>query len=279
MHPLFERYQRLWEVSFWLGKAIISVLVNATSVVMEYQRRGDPLATWQPFVWESSSQVIGLLLIPVIIYLDRRWPLRPGCLRLHLAYHLLFSMLVCVAHVVGMVALRHAAYTLADSNYDFGNWAVELIYEYRKDFLGYFSVLLIINLYRYVVSQMRGEATVIAEGEDAPPQTCPERLLVKKLGKEFIVKVQDIDWIEAAGNYMNLHIDNRIYPLRETMAGLEQLLNAKQFARVHRSIIVNLDRIREIQALDSGDYKITLNSGIELNFSRRYRERLNHLLT
>ncbi len=279
MHPLFERYQRRWEIAYWLVHASIVVLLNATSVVMEYQRRGEALPIWQPFVWEASSQLMILALLPLIILADRRWPIRMGVLRRHLLIHIGCSVVFSLAHVSGMVALRHAAYAFSNDKYDFGRWAVEMVYEYRKDFFAYVSILVTINVYRYIVSQLRGEATVIAEGEDAPAPTYPERLLVKKLGKEFIVKVQDIDWIEAAGNYMNLHIDNRIYPLRETMAGLEKLLDAKQFARIHRSQMVNLDRVREIQALESGDYKVTLHSGQELSLSRRYRDRLNHLFT
>lgn len=277
MHPLFERYQRRWEIAYWLIHASIVVILNATSVVMEYQRRGEALPIWQPFVWEGSSQLMTLALLPLIIFANQRWPIRIGLLRRHLLIHLAGSVLFSLAHVGGMVALRHLTYAFHDAQYDFGRWTVELVYEYRKDFFAYVSILVTINVYRYIVSQLRGEATVIAEGEDIAPPNFPERLLVKKLGKEFIVKVQDIDWVEAAGNYMNLHIDNRIYPLRETMAGLEKLLDAKQFARIHRSQMVNLDRVREIQALDSGDYKVTLQSGLELSLSRRYRDRLNHL--
>lgn len=277
MHPLFERYQRRWEIAYWLIRASIVVILNATSVVMEYQRRGEALPIWQPFVWEGSSQLMTLALLPLIIFANQRWPIRIGLLRRHLLIHLAGSVLFSLAHVGGMVALRHLTYAFHDAQYDFGRWTVELVYEYRKDFFAYVSILVTINVYRYIVSQLRGEATVIAEGEDIAPPNFPERLLVKKLGKEFIVKVQDIDWVEAAGNYMNLHIDNRIYPLRETMAGLEKLLDAKQFARIHRSQMVNLDRVREIQALDSGDYKVTLQSGLELSLSRRYRDRLNHL--
>lgn len=96
--------------------------------------------------------------------------------------------------------------------------------------------------------------------------------LVKKLGKEFIVKVSDIDWLESSGNYVNLHSGERIYPLRATLTQLSKQLEAQGFCRIHRSHAVKLDAIESITPLPSGDSEITLHSGKKLNLSRRYKE-------
>ncbi|MCO7222793.1 LytTR family DNA-binding domain-containing protein [Pleionea sp. CnH1-48] len=275
----FERHQRAWEVTFWVFIGVINAVINATSVLMEYARRGDSIGSWEPFVWEFSSTVVGLILIGFILLVDRHYPLHYGVIRRHLSYHLLATLVYALLHVSGMVALRQLAYWWAGSEYDFGHWGREFFYEYRKDLLTYGSIMLVLYSYRFILSRLKGEARVIQEGEETEQSEKPTRLLIKKLGKEFIIRVEDIDWIEAAGNYMNLHVGNKMYPLRETMTGMEAKLNAEQFVRIHRSHIVNLDRIVEIVPLESGDHSVILSTGQALNFSRRYRAKVKDRLS
>jgi DNA-binding LytR/AlgR family response regulator len=126
-------------------------------------------------------------------------------------------------------------------------------------------------------------ASIPAEASPAPsegPAAEPaplERLVVKKLNREFILNTADIERIDADGNYVTIHAQGATWPLRESLSGLERKLDPKRFARVHRAHIVNLDRIREIQPWDSGDYRIVLADGSYVNFSRRYRSRLPQL--
>jgi hypothetical protein len=110
--------------------------------------------------------------------------------------------------------MRHGSYWFGDATCNFGNWSAELWYEYRKDFFGYFSILATICVYRFIVSRLCSEATLIDVGEEAEQNAFVERLLVKKLGKEFIINIADIEWVEASSNYMNLHLGERCYPLR-----------------------------------------------------------------
>lgn len=275
----FEKRQRMYEVLFWLVTGAANAWVNSLSVIADFERLGQPIGHWEAWTWEVSSQVVILLLIPLIIRFNSRFPLYAARFIPNVVYHLLFSVVVSVLHVAGMVGIRKIVYALNDRTYEFGNLLPEFVYEYRKDFFDYVSILAIIYVYRFVVSRLRGEARVIATGEDSPEPEFPERLLIKKLGKEFIIRVADIDWIEAAGNYMNLHVGARVYPLRETMAGLENRLDAGKFVRIHRSRMVNLDRIEEITPLESGDCRVRMRTGDELNLSRRYRDRFRELLT
>jgi two-component system LytT family response regulator len=92
------------------------------------------------------------------------------------------------------------------------------------------------------------------------------------------VKTTDIDWIEAADNYVNLHIGPESHLLRETMSAIEARLDPKHFLRVSRSAIVNVDRIKELQPMFHGDYTIILRNGTKLGLSRNYREKLQQLL-
>jgi two-component system LytT family response regulator len=102
----------------------------------------------------------------------------------------------------------------------------------------------------------------------------PERLMVKSGGRIYFVRVADIDWIEAAGNYVRLHVGKDDHLLRESLTALEKKLDASRFVRVHRSTIVNIDRIREIQPAFNADYVIILEGGTELALSRSCRDRL-----
>jgi DNA-binding LytR/AlgR family response regulator len=88
----------------------------------------------------------------------------------------------------------------------------------------------------------------------------------------------DIDWVEAAGNYVNLRVGTRAYPLRETMAGIEGRLGEAPFMRVHRSAIINLDRVEEIVPFDTGDGEARLKGGQRVPVSRRYRKELRERL-
>jgi two-component system LytT family response regulator len=101
-----------------------------------------------------------------------------------------------------------------------------------------------------------------------------DRLMVKHDGRVYFVKVSDVDWFEAAGNYVRVHVGRVSHLIRETMHGIESQLDPNQFARIHRAVIVNLDRIRELQPWFAGDYIVILRDGRQLKLSRTYREAL-----
>ena len=98
-----------------------------------------------------------------------------------------------------------------------------------------------------------------------------ERLLIKVRGSTLVLPVGEIDWIESAGNYVQLHSAGQSYPYRQTLSLLAAELDPARFARIHRSTIANLERIREIQPWFSGDGVIILRSGARLRMSRSYR--------
>ncbi|HTY60614.1 MAG TPA: LytTR family DNA-binding domain-containing protein [Bacteroidota bacterium] len=100
------------------------------------------------------------------------------------------------------------------------------------------------------------------------------RLVVKTGGRIVFLKVEEIDWIEAAGNYLTLHVGTSSHLIRETMNDLESRLDPAQFLRIHRSTIVNIDRIKEMQPLFHGDFTVMLMNGTRLMLSRNYKSRL-----
>lgn len=105
-----------------------------------------------------------------------------------------------------------------------------------------------------------------------------ERIVVRSGGRILILRIDDIDWLEAASNYVRIHAGGRQYLLRETMTNLESRLDPTQFVRIHRSTIVRLDRIKELEPLFQGDYVLILEDGTRLTSSRGYRDRLQGML-
>ena len=100
------------------------------------------------------------------------------------------------------------------------------------------------------------------------------RILVKQDGRMYFVKTTEIDWIEADRNYVRLHVGKTAHTIRERISHLEETLDPRLFARIHRSTIVNLNRVREMQQLFSGDYVVMLEDGTKLRLSRHYRDRV-----
>ncbi len=110
-----------------------------------------------------------------------------------------------------------------------------------------------------------------------PEPQAPGRLAVKAGGRVVFLKFEDIDWVEAADNYVTLHVGTETHMLRETMNRLEARLPAAKFIRISRSTIVNLERIKELQPLFHGDYVVILRNGTKLTLSRGYRDKLQQL--
>src|SRR6476660_3859039 len=105
-----------------------------------------------------------------------------------------------------------------------------------------------------------------------------ERLVVKSGGRLFFLRADEIDWVEAAGNYVRLHVGTTSHLLRETMNAIEGRLDPEKFFRIHRSRIVNMERIQELQPWLNGEYDVVLRTGTRLTLSRGYREKLQDRL-
>ena len=105
-----------------------------------------------------------------------------------------------------------------------------------------------------------------------------DRLIVKSGGRVFFLRTGDLDWIEAAGNYVRLHLGEESHLFRETMNRMESRLDPKRFVRIHRSRIVNTERIKELQPWFNGEYVVVLRNGARLPLSRGYRDKLQEQL-
>ena len=105
-----------------------------------------------------------------------------------------------------------------------------------------------------------------------PARTYPERLLLKHEGTVVVVPAHDIDWVEAADNYINVHARTGRYMVREPLKQIEAKLDPARFAKAHRSAIVNLSRVKSLEPLTAGEYIVTLTTGTRLTLSRGCRD-------
>jgi two-component system LytT family response regulator len=119
------------------------------------------------------------------------------------------------------------------------------------------------------------QSAVLAELK--PPAKPLERLAIKTGGKVIFVKLDEIDYIEAAHNYVELHVQKQSHLLRETLNSIEARLPADKFVRISRSVMVNIECVKELQPLFYGEYTVTLQNGVRLTLSRRYRDKLQRL--
>lgn len=269
----FHKYKLRYEVIGIFCYFLINGGILATSVIMEANRAGEAnFQFWKPFVWEYTSALATIFMLPACIWLLKKHPFDWSKVKYSLFVYLVASFIFSISHVFMMVAMRKAIYWTQSLHYDFGNIFIEFFYEFRKDVWSFLFILLFIRGYGFIISRLQGEANPIAVGEEENITQRFDRLLVKKLGKEFIVKVENIEWLESSGNYVNLHIQGRIYPTRATLTNLISQIEEQGFCRIHRSYAVNLNNIDSITPLSSGDSEVKLNNGKILNLSRRYKE-------
>lgn len=271
----FLPWRRTVEAGFWVVLTAGNCIGNSLTTLMEIRRHQSDTHSWEPVLWESSSALMWLLvLVPAIAWFTRRYPLHWDNWRQRVPWYLLASLAVSLVHVAGMVALRMLVYRWQGMQYDFGPLGREFLYEYLKDIRSFTSIVVMMEAYRFVLRRWRGEASLLDAPEDGPPMESvelPERFLVRKLGREFLVAANDIEWVQASGNYVNLRVRQHDYPLRSTIAGIETKLDPRRFARVHRSYLVNLDQVASIEPLDTGDARLHLKDGTTVPCSRRYR--------
>lgn len=271
----YLQHRRPFEIGYWLVSCCLGAIGGSYEEWADHQRLGVPLDWWQPATWSWSSALASLVLVPAVLWFTRRWPLHMDTWRRRLPAYLGASVAWSLTHVALMVGIRKLVYAARGASYDFGDWPSELLYEYSKDVRTFIGMVLLLHGYRLLLRRLQGEASVLGTPDDvAQPGSVarPERFLVRKLGREFLIAADDVEWLQASGNYVNLRVRGHDYPLRSTIGGIEAQLDPARFVRIHRSYIVNIDRIASIEPLDSGDARAHLHDATLLPISRRYRD-------
>jgi hypothetical protein len=262
------------QTAVWAVLLTISVFARAHVDALDEARRGVTGVYGRMLAIEVSSHIVVAALIPALYWMHRRWPIRGG-LR-NIAIHALALLPFSIIHTVGMAALRLVWFSgILGEAYSFPLTFDRLAYEFAKDIISYGMLTTAVMAMRYVFAR---PAAALPPAPVPQPESLPERFAVRKRGKEIMVEVADIDWIEAAGNYAVLHVSGETLEIRSTLTKLESELDPKRFVRVHKSFVVNVARIAEVTPWISGDWRIRLQDGAEVNLSRRYRQRFEALV-
>jgi DNA-binding LytR/AlgR family response regulator len=185
---------------------------------------------------------------------------------IHLAAATAFSL----AHVAGMVWIRELGYASAGSLYQFaheGDLVFPFVYEWRKDVLTYASNAVV--FWGWGVWQAHRAAQALLAEPTSP--SADQRIEIRDGGRVTLIDPAGIGWVEAAGNYVEVHANGDTHLVRGTLAGFEERLVAHGFVRIHRSRLINKARIQAFRPTASGDLEITLDDGRVVGGSRRFR--------
>lgn len=260
--------------AIWAALLTVSVFAHAHVEIANETARGVRMSYGTALAIQVSSHLVVAALLPAIYWLHRRFPIpaRPRNLLIHIAAVIPFS----IAHTLGMAALRLLWFGgIVGEPHSFPLTVDRMLYEFAKDIIAYGLLSAgSVALRHYLTRPVPVPAPPVAEVAQAP---LPERFAVRRKGREIMVEVADIDWIEASGNYAVLHVGDETFEIRSSLTRLEGELDPKRFVRVHKSHLVNIARVVEVTPWVNGDWRIRLQGGAEVNLSRRYRQRFEAL--
>jgi hypothetical protein len=249
---------RLFILTAVIALSLFAV-VNALSEVHDRH-----IALWEPLVWETTSILVIIALLPLFMAFTRRvWPLDSPLWR-SLGLHALALAAFSVTHVAAMGALRSAVYALVGGSYAALAPLGDFLYEFRKDALAYAGFVFLYVTWRLLWARQA----------PAPPMAGDPALEVRDGARRYFVPLTDIAWIEAAGNYVELHRGPTPILHRGPLSEMERQLKDQGFVRIHRSRLVRRGAIAAVVSKPSGDYLVQLADGRELAGSRRYRRPL-----
>lgn len=266
----------LWRVPLMLAVpwTLVHAAVNAVSVADDMARRGVAFEPAEPWIWECSSALAVLIwLVPVLLF-DERLRERVGSVWARVAAYFAASVAFSFAHVSTMVALRHLAYRVAGWRYDFGPWLDGLLYEYRKDALTFVAILAVAAVWRRWAERAKPVVAEVAAAPAMPaasPPAAPTFIVRTATQGDLLVRADEVDWVEAQGNYVALHVGSEARLLRHTLAEMEARLKEHGFIRTHRRALVNRERMQAIIPPEMGELGVRLSSGqvAPLSESRR----------
>jgi hypothetical protein len=238
---------------------------NVFSAVRDRAALGHPIAWIEPAIWESSSGVSFLVFWPIAWLAARLAPPRRGGWTRFVLVHPPASVAISSLHILGMGLIRIWVYALGGQHYR--GRLFDFVYEYRKDIPAYIIAVGLIWLFAAIARQY------------APAVQAADATFDIKDGSKVIrAPVADILAVSSAGNYVEVVLaDGRRPLMRSTLAAAETVLGPHGFVRTHRSWLVNAGRVREIEAVGSGDFALRLDAGVEAPLSRRFPEALQRL--
>ena len=260
---------RFWlEVAGWIG---LVTLLWGTDMLAKLSVRDQAGVGKDTFRLVSEQVTSGIAVLVMILFLVqwlRLFPPRLNEWPRTIVGHTIGSVIFAFGHFALMVALRIPWYAFSGRNYIWRDpFVSNLIVEYQKDIKIYIGFVVVIVAYQHY---RRSKVAVVHSRAD--------RLIVQTGSGDTLLRLEQIDYLEAARNYIAVHAGGREYIIRETMSKVMQRLSGGSFARTHRSYIVNIDKIREIRTVDSGQ-RIFLHNGNDVPLSRNYRDQFTQIIS
>jgi hypothetical protein len=254
--------------AFWIAYAagaayaLVQISVNAVSVAHDQPK----LDAWEPWIWELSSGLVLVALVPAVRLLVAWAPPQRGRLLRFAAAHLVGSIVFCLAHVGGFLAIRKAIYAAAGSHYG----GADLLYEYRKDTAAYALIVGAMWL-----ADWAADLWSRARAPAQPPTTIYH---LREGATTVRAPVAEIMAVSSARNYVEFHMVSGRKPLvRTTLSTVERELAGCGFLRTHRSWLVNPAHVRTVEPAAAGDFRLELADGMSAPLSRRFPEALARL--
>ncbi|MEQ8314621.1 MAG: LytTR family DNA-binding domain-containing protein [Gammaproteobacteria bacterium] len=255
---------------------MLIVVVNATTIGIEYERSGVGSDWIEAWATESTSLAATGILLPILFKLLEFLDLEPRSLRGRVLWLIPLFAAFSLAHIGLFVLFRKLLWSAVGDTYTFDPILLGLVYEMRKDFMAFLVIVAAFYSYRFIINRLQGEAQFLDLAEGQQQEHYRSQFLVKMLDREYLVKTDDIDWIQSAGNYVLLNCGERRYPMRQTLKSLSEQLDPKRFQRVHRTAIVNLSRVSSLQ--DKGETEVELQNGEAVPVSKTYLPKLREVL-
>ena len=260
----------------WFGLWTLLGLVSGAQFFFADQRLAlHPYAWWQALATTLPAWYLWGLLSLVVAWLGRRFRVDRANFGRHFFIHLGASLDLALLQLVVAVGVQDLVHAAAGQPFVFAQKLVDnFTLFYHWNVLIYWTILAVVHArdYHRDLEERRAALAELERRLAVRPVT--ERLLVESDGRSFFVRANDVDWMEAAKNYVRLHVGDTTHVLRPTLGALEERLDPERFRRISRSMLVNLDRVREVQPWFHGDAVVILESGARLSLSRRYRTNL-----
>lgn len=267
-----------WQWAVWALLFLGAALANVAVAWLEAVQDGKRFDPGPELLFQLTSIVVSLCLLPLLLAACQRWPLHLDTWRRRLPAYLAGAVLWWLLHVSGMVVLRQLVLAAMGTSYSFGGTLSHWLYELVKDAQTVFLLVWAAHAAAWYERARQGEAQLLAPADDAglagvpesrPVEERPAQFLVRKLGKDFLVATADIEYAQANGNYVNLHVRGHVYPLRSTMAALRGKLDPAVFLSTHRSWLVNRHFLVAIEPQDGGEAMLLMRDGAQVPCSRR----------
>ncbi len=271
------RRSRLLEVAFWPLAIGFFWTVDTLIKLEDRTRTGVGLDDFRLITEQATSAAAALCMVLFVAWwtrrfpLDRLQPLRSG------AALIAGSLLFAAGHYALIVLFRIIVFYFAGRQYGHAQSHFDnLLFEYQKDIKIFLSMVAIMWVYRRF--RHDGSAGPVREASATAVDPSVSRLLLQTGRGERVLEASQIDYIQAARNYVSVHADGQEFVVRETLGNLEDSLADSRFVRTHRSYIVNIERVTEIRPTSSGTWRVLLSSGADVPLSRSYRDPFKDLI-